>query len=125
MSSMASPGWDGHLDRSRLALYSDMAQLLMILFQIHPEGVGSTELERDAPRPIHMNRIPLRLAPKWMEIVSGPVHFLGRRHAVERIKTDANASVHAGIYLWRLTAFEKFSECLVFEGLYHRMGIPT
>jgi len=73
--------------------------LLAILFKIHPVGVSSTELECDAPRTIYGNRISLRLPPEWMKIVSGAVHFLGRGHAVERVKTDDDALVHAGSYL--------------------------
>jgi hypothetical protein len=66
----------------------------VILFEIDPEGVAILELECDAPRPVHVDRVAGGIVPSQrMEIEPGQVHILRPLRAIERIETPKNAVV--------------------------------
>jgi hypothetical protein len=53
------------------------------------------EFERDAPRPIHVDRVARGLkASQGMEIKAGDVHFLGHCSSIQAIQTTKDARMH-------------------------------
>jgi hypothetical protein len=85
----------------------------VILFEVDPAGVAILEFERNATRPIHVDRIARGIeASQSMEIKAGDVHFLGRRHGIQTIQTTEDACMHFRIDLRRSSLLPKFGESL-------------
>src|SRR5581483_4723817 len=92
----------------------------VILFEVYSAGVAVLELKRDAPRPIHMDRIARGFeASQSMKIKAGDVHFLWRRRSIQAIQATKDAFVHFPIDLRRSSLLPKFGERLALEASDH------
>src|SRR5260370_15047711 len=68
---------------------------LVILLEIDSASVAIFEFERDAPRPVDMDRIALRIkAMQGVEVEASDVHFLSAAGDVETVQPCKNALVH-------------------------------
>jgi hypothetical protein len=70
----------------------------MILLEIDLEDVSIPKLERDAPRPIDMDRIASRSkATKRVEVVAGNVHAFRGSRGVQSLKSAEDPRVESGV----------------------------
>ena len=77
-----------------------MAILSVVLFKIGPQRMAPLEFERDAPRPVDVNRIaPGIEAVQRVEIETGQVHFLRANRNIETIQSREDAPVHLRVDL--------------------------
>src|SRR5436305_10750929 len=77
-----SPGWVGQRRGLGLAAYSfiSVSSSSVILLEIHTPSVAVAQLERQAPRPVHMHAVADRIEPtQRMKIKARYVHFGGCR----------------------------------------------
>ena len=59
----------------------------VILLEVDAAGVAILEFERDAPWPIHMDRVTRRFeASQRMEIKAGHVHFFRLRSDIQTVQ---------------------------------------
>src|SRR5712691_5880223 len=92
----------------------------VILFEVDPAGVAVLEFKRDAPRPIHVDRIARRPeASQRMKIKTGDVHFLRRCSGIEAIQTTKDARMHLRVDLRRSSLLPKLGESLAPEASDH------
>src|SRR5262244_3242706 len=83
----------------------------VILFELNPTGIAVLEFKRDAPRPIHMDRIARGFeASQRMKIKAGDVHFLRCSRSIQAIQTTKNTFMHFRIDLRRSPLLPKFGE---------------
>jgi hypothetical protein len=69
------------------------APLLVVLLEIDPESRSVVPFESDAPRTIHVDRVPLRPSMKGMEIKAGLIQLsLGRRR-MQSVQANQDPSV--------------------------------
>src|SRR4029079_15080009 len=88
----------------------------VILFEVNPAGVAVLEFKRDAPRPIHMDRIAHGFeSPQGMKIKAWDVHFLWHRRGIQAIETTNDTFMHLRIDLRRSSLLPKFGESLALE----------
>src|SRR5689334_2619543 len=97
-----------------------MAATSVILFEVDASSVPIFELECDAPRPIHVDRITRRSEPSQsMKIKARNVHFLRSDRNIESVKPRENSIVHPGVDLRRPASFPKLGERFVLEAADH------
>jgi hypothetical protein len=97
----------------------------MVLLEIDAKRVAILELECDAPRPIDMNAIAERRAPKRVEIEAGNVHVLGKRRSIESIKTAQTAIVEHLLDAGGRAPLEQFLQTLVPETPDHILPVTS
>jgi hypothetical protein len=94
----------------------------MILFEIDMVGFAIVEFERDAPRPIDMDRIALLAeAVQGMKVKARNVHFLGAHSNVETIESVENALMHLRIDLRTFALGPKLCKGPAFESPDHEI----
>jgi hypothetical protein len=84
--------------RSRLVASHKLRHMrhrLVILLQIDPEGRSVGPFKRDAPRSIHMDRVPLRLATQSMEVESRLPQLIERRRCMQGVQSNDNATLQS------------------------------
>jgi hypothetical protein len=92
----------------------------VVLLEVDPAGVAVLEFEREAPRPIHVNRIARGLkASQSMEIKARDVHFFWYGHDIQPIETTNDALMHFRVDLRGAPLLPKFGESLAFEASDH------
>src|SRR3954454_10082928 len=92
-----SPGWVGQGRGLGLAEYSfiSVSSSSVILLEIHTPSVAVAELERQAPRPIHVYAVANRIeSAQRVEVEARHAHLRWRRHNVQTIKADQNPPLH-------------------------------
>ena len=95
----------------------------MILLIVNAIGITILEFERDAPWPVHVNRVANRPAVQTMKIEAKQVHFVGTHCHVELAETSQDAIVHPCIDLRRFAARPQIAERLVFERPDHKAAL--
>lgn len=92
----------------------------MVLLEVQHMRVAVTELEGDAPRAVHMDRVAGRcVASQRVEVEAGQIHVLGHRGRVEDVQTTQDATVHSRIEP-RFPRFPEGLQLLVRKALDHR-----
>src|SRR4051812_23597903 len=97
-------------NRSRLGV-SDIAR-------IDPVSIAVLEFECDAPRTVHMDRVPDRLPVQTMEVKAEHVHVFGKSGIIELVEPSQDPCVHLRIDFRRLSLRPEIAKSLVPEGLY-------
>jgi hypothetical protein len=70
------------------------------LFEVNAAGIAVLEFKRDAPRPIHMDRIARGFeASQSMKIKPGDVHFLPHRRGIQAVQTTQDTFMYFRIDL--------------------------
>src|SRR3954466_1076623 len=96
----------------------------VILFEIDAASIAVLEFEGDAPRSVHMDRIPRRFkASQGMEIEPGGVHFLRRCGDIQAIETTKGTLLHPRVDLGRSPAFPKLGKCPALEASNHNCNM--
>jgi hypothetical protein len=91
----------------------------VILLEVDAIGVAALEFKRDAPRPVDVHRVSLRLAMQGMEVEAVQVHVLRARRPVERIKPAQTALLQRFLNPRRRALLEHLLETLVPEAADH------
>jgi hypothetical protein len=92
----------------------------MILLEVDAKGIAAFELERDAPRPVHMNRIPRWLeASEWMEVESREIHFPGLCHRIQPVEPTDDAFMHVGVNFRGPPLLPQVGQCFASESADH------
>src|SRR3974390_2975319 len=92
----------------------------VILLEVNSAGFAVHELKRNAPRPIHMDRIACGFeASQSMKVKAGDVHFLRRSRGIQTIQTTEDTFMHFCIDLRRSPLLPKFGERLALEASDH------
>jgi len=95
------------------------ARLLVVLLEIQHIGVAISELERDAPWPVHMDRIARGVVTSQrVKVETGKVHVLGRGGGIQGIEPPQDTLVKPRVDLG-LPRFPEGLQLLVRERLYH------
>ena len=82
----------------------------MVLLEVDAIRVSSLELERDAPRPVRMDRVAPRIeAFERMEVPAGNIHLLGVRGLIKGIELTQNPLMHPRIDLSGSALLEKIT----------------
>ena len=76
----------------------------MILLVVDAIGITILEFERDAPWPVHVNRIANWLAMQSMKIEAKQIHFIGTHCNVELAEAPQDAIMHLCIDFRRFAA---------------------
>src|SRR5258708_992319 len=99
---------------------------LVILLEIDAKGIAFFEFERDAPRPIDVDRIALWFKSlQGMKVETRNVHFLGPNSNVKTIESCKNALIHFCIDLRTLAPGPKLRKGLAFEGPDHAPSVSN
>ena len=82
-------------------------------------GIAISELERDAPWSVHMDRIARRVVPSQrVKVETGKVHILGRGGGIKCVEPPQDALVKPRVDLG-LSRFPESFQLLIRERLYH------
>ena len=66
----------------------------MILFKVNAKCIALAEFKRQAPWPIHMNRVADRIkTAQGMEIKSWQIHFLGAGTGIQPVEPEQNPAM--------------------------------
>src|SRR5580704_982063 len=88
----------------------------VILLEVDAPGVAILECERDAPGPVHVDRIARGFeTSQGMEVETGNVHFFRLRGDVPAIDATQYASMHLRVDLPRPPLLPKLGKALAFE----------
>jgi hypothetical protein len=92
----------------------------VILLEIYPAGVAIFKFERDAPRSIHMDRVPRGFeASQRMEIKAKDVHFFRPRGDVQAIQATQDTRMHLRVDFRSPPFLPKLGKTLAFEAPDH------
>jgi hypothetical protein len=80
----------------------------MVLLQVDPEGVSIDPFESDAPRSVHMDRVPLRSAAQSMKVEAGLFELVQRSGGVQGVQADKNTPLQGRRHFRRLASLEQF-----------------
>lgn len=95
-------------------------RLLVILLEVQHVGVAIAELEGDAPRSVHMDRVAGRVvASQRVKVEAGQVHVLRHGSGIEGVQAPQDAAVHPRVDP-RPAGFPEGLQLLVRKGLDHR-----
>jgi hypothetical protein len=70
----------------------------MVLLKIHPHCISLVKLERNAPRPVHVNRVAgWALAAQYVEIEPRQIHVLRRLSPIQGIQPTQGPSMQPAV----------------------------
>jgi hypothetical protein len=85
----------------------------MVLFQIDAVSVTVLELEGDAPRPVDVGAIALRLPAQRVEVEAGDIHIPGNFRNVQRVENNQHPFLQSRRNLGGLARCEKLFQALI------------
>jgi len=95
----------------------------MILLKVYSKGLGTFPFECDAPGPVYVKRVALRLPTKRVNIKARLPQTVERAGHVESVKPHKRPTVQIASYPSRLPGLEKLLEAAVFEASDHPIGV--
>jgi hypothetical protein len=96
----------------------------VILLEIDTAHFAIFEFERDAPRPVDMDRIANRLkTSQWMKIETRDVHFFGSNDNVQTVEAPQDLRMHLRVDFASAPALPKLGKSLAFEASDHMIDV--
>src|ERR1700733_3519562 len=91
----------------------------MVLLQVNSKRLGVLPFERDAPRPVYVDRIALRFSVQSMKVKAWLPQTVQRANRIESIEPHQRPTMQVTSHPGRLSGLEKLLEAAVLEASNH------